>query len=64
MAKKQLYSVQPKKDKNVIKFTIKPELHKLPNKLHFEIQLNSHAIVYEDRRFKKPKHKGKIYNDD
>ena len=64
MAKKQFYSVQLKKDKNVIKFTIKPELHKLPNKLHLAAQISYPAIVYEDKRFKKPKHKGKLYNDD
>ena len=63
MAKK-VYTVQPKKDKSVIKFTIKPELHKLPNKLHLDAQINYPARIHEDKRFKKPKHKSKIYNDD
>lgn len=63
MAKK-VYIVQPKKDKSVIKFTIKTELHKLPNKLHLDAQINYPAKVHEDKRFKKPKHKGKIYADD
>lgn len=64
MAKKQLHSVQPKKDKSVIKFTIKTEVYKLPNKLHLDAQINYPARIHEDKRFKKPKHKGKIYNDD
>lgn len=64
MVKKQLHSVQPKKDKSVIKFTIKTEVYKLPNKLHLDAQINYPARVHEDKRFKKPKHKGKIYNDD
>jgi hypothetical protein len=63
MAKK-VYTVQPKKDKSIIKFTLKTELHKLPNKLHLDAQINYPARVHEDKRFKKPKHKGKIYNDD
>ena len=63
MAKK-VYTVQPKKDKSVIKFTIKTELYKLPNKLHLDAQINYPARVHEDKRFKKPKHKDKIYNDD
>jgi hypothetical protein len=63
MAKK-VYAVQPKKDKSIIKFTIKTELYKLPNKLHLDAQINYPARVHEDKRFKKPKHKDKIYNDD
>ena len=63
MAKK-VYTVQLKKDKSVIKFTIKTELHKLPNKLHLDAQINYPAKVHEDKRFKKPKHKGTIYTDD
>ena len=63
MAKKQLHSVQPKKDKSVIKFTIKPELHKLPNKLHLDAQINYPARVHEDKRFKKPKHKSKVFDE-
>ena len=62
MAKK-VYTVQPKKDKSIIKFTIKTELYKLPNKLHLDAQINYPARVQEDKRFKKPKHKGNIYND-
>ena len=61
---KRIHTVQPKKDKSVIKFTIKTELYKLPNKLHLDAQINYPARVHEDKRFKKPKHKGKIYNDD
>ena len=63
MAKK-VYTVQPKKDKSVIKFTIKTELHKLPNKLHLDAQINYPAKVHEDKRFKKPKHKGEDLHDD
>ena len=63
MAKK-VYTVQPKKDKSIIKFTIKTELYKLPNKIHLDAQINYPARVHEDKRFKKPKHKDKIYNDD
>lgn len=63
MAKK-VYTVQPKKDKSIIKFTIKTELYKLPNKLHLDAQINYPARVHEDKRFKKPKYKDKIYNDD
>jgi hypothetical protein len=43
---------------------LKTELYKLPNKLHLDAQINYPARVHEDKRFKKPKHKGKIYNDD
>lgn len=63
MAKKQLHSVQPKKDKSIIKFTIKPELHKLPNKLHLDAQINYPARVHEDKRFKKPKYKSKVFDE-
>ena len=63
MAKK-VYTVQPKKDKSIIKFTIKTDLSKIPNKLQLDAQINYPARVHEDKRFKKPKQKGKIYNDD
>jgi hypothetical protein len=60
---KRIHTVQPKKDKNVMSFILKTELHKLPNKIHLDAQINYPARVHEDKRFKKPKHKGKVFDD-
>ena len=61
---KQLHSVQPKKDKSVISFTIKTDYSKIPNKMHLDAQISYPARIHEDKRRKKPKHKGKIYSED
>jgi hypothetical protein len=60
---KQLHSVQPKKDKKVLSFKVVTDLSKIPNKLHLDAQINYPARVHEDKRFKRPKHKGKVFDD-
>lgn len=61
---KRIHQVTPKKDNKVISFIIKTDLTKLPNKMHLDAQISYPARVHEDKRRKKPKHKGKIFNDD
>lgn len=34
------------------------------NLLHFEVQKRTRSTTFEDRRFKKPKHKSKTYDLD
>lgn len=61
---KRIHQVNPKKDNKVISFIIKTDLTKIPNKMHLDAQISYPARVHEDKRRKKPKHKGKIFNDD
>ena len=61
---KRIHQVNSKKDNKVISFIIKTDLTKLPNKMHLDAQISYPARVHEDKRRKKPKHKGKIFNDD
>ena len=34
------------------------------NEMHFEVQRNTRATVIENKKYKKPKHKGKIFDED
>lgn len=63
--KTKIYQVQPpksKKEKN--SFTVSVDILRSPNKMHLATQINYPAKVFEDKRFKKPKHKNKIYDLD
>lgn len=65
MSKKKSKTYQvvvPKDDKNTI--TIKVDTSKLPNPMHLDAQLRFPALVQEDKRRKKPKHKNKIFEED
>ena len=57
MKQKTYQTTQPKKSKT--SFTISTNWLSVPNKLHLDAQIHHTAKVYEDRRFKKPKHKNK-----
>lgn len=46
-----------------MKFKIKVDYSKIPNKLHLDAQINNPARIHEDKRFKKPKHKNKLYEE-
>lgn len=52
----------PKADENSAK--IKADDASLPNKMHFEVQLKTKRVVFEDRRKKAPKHKGKAFDEE
>ena len=60
MKQKTHQTVKPK-DKKKISFKIQIDPTSLPNKMHLDAQINYPARVHEDKRFKKPKHKNKIY---
>lgn len=50
--------------KNKNKLKIKVDQTKVPNKLHFDVQRSTRAVVYDDRRKKDPKHKAKVYDEE
>ena len=60
--KQKTYQTQKPKD-NKIKFKIKVDYSKIPNKFHLDAQINNPARIHEDKRFKKPKHKNKLYEE-
>ena len=62
--KQKHYQTTEKKNKNKISFKIQIDPTKLPNKLHLDAQISYPARIHEDKRFKKPKHKNKIFDLD
>jgi hypothetical protein len=63
--KNKLYQTTKKKTlKEKLSFTIQTNLSKIPNKMHLEAQINNPARVHEDKRFKKPKHKKKAFEEE
>lgn len=63
--KTKIYQVQPQKSrKEKNSFTVSVDILRSPNKMHLDAQINYPAKVFEDKRFKKPKHKNKIYDLD
>lgn len=62
MKNKMYQTTKPKDTKIILK--IKVDQTKLPNKFHLDAQINNPARVHEDRRFKKPKHKHKVYEEE
>lgn len=63
MKQKTHQTVQPK-NKKKISFKIKVDPVSLPNKMHLDAQINYPARIHEDKRFKKPKHKNKVFDLD
>ena len=61
--KQKTYQTTKSKDKKKITFKIKVDPTKLPNKMHLAAQISNPARVHEDKRFKKPKHKNKLYEE-
>ena len=57
----QTQSSKAKKDQ--FSFKIKVDPTTIPNKLHLETQIKYSAKVHEDKRFKKPKHKNKLFEE-
>lgn len=62
MKRKTYETNAPKKDEN--RKTLKVDDSSLPNKMHFEVQLKTKRVVFEDRRKKAPKHKGKSFDEE
>lgn len=62
--KQKHYQTQKPKDKKKISFKIQIDPTSLPNKMHLDAQINYPARIHEDKRFKKPKHKNKIFDVD
>ena len=60
--KQKTYQTQKPKD-NKIKFKIKVDHTKIPNKFHLDEQINNPVRIHEDKRFKKPKHKKKVFDE-
>ena len=62
--KNKLYQTTKKKTlKEKLSFTISTDLSKIPNKMHWDAQISYPARIHEDKRFKKPKHKNKSYDE-
>lgn len=56
------YQVQaPKKPSNIM--YVKVDASKIPNRDRLESRLRNKAVTFEDRRFKKPKHKPNYQED-
>lgn len=51
----------PKKPSNIIYVKVDPT--KVPNRERLEARLKNRAVTFEDRRFKKPKHKVNYQED-
>jgi hypothetical protein len=63
--KQKTYQTQKPKDKSKkITFKIKVDPTKIPNKMHLDAQINNPSRVHEDKRFKKPKHKNKVFDEE
>lgn len=63
MKQKHYQTQKPKSNSKKITFKIKVDPTSLPNKMHLDAQINNPAHIFEDRRFKKPKHKNKVFED-
>lgn len=63
MKQKTYQTIKPKTQKEKFSFKIKVDYSKIPNKMHLDAQINNPARVHDDKRFKKPKHKNKIYEE-
>ena len=62
--KNKLYQTTKKKTlKEKLSFTISTDLSKIPNKMHLNAQISYPVRIHEDKRFKKPKHKNKSYDE-
>lgn len=61
---KRLHQVIAKKKDKALSFKISVDPTKLPNKMHLDAQISYPARIHEDKRFKKLKHKGKLYPED
>ena len=57
MKRKMFETPKPKDKKNVIHIVVDPLSR---NELHFEVQRRTRVHVFDDRRKRKPKHKGKL----
>lgn len=64
MKYKTYQTTKSKDNSKKITFKIKVDPTKLPNKMHLNAQINNPALVHEDKRFKKPKYKKKIFEVD
>lgn len=58
---KQMYETREKKNKNIIQVQV--DFVHAPSMIHKYGALKNKAQVFEDRRFKKPKHKLKYMED-
>ena len=63
MKQKVYQTTKSKRQNKVISFKINVDPTKLPNKMHLDAQINYPARVHEDKRFKKLKHKNKLYEE-
>jgi hypothetical protein len=64
MRQKTYQTQEPKSNSKKITLKIKVDHSKIPNKMHLEAQINNPARVHEDKRFKKPKHKKKVFDNE
>ena len=64
MKQKTYQTTEPKNKTKKISFKIKVDPTKIPNKMHLDVQINNPSRVHEDKRFKKPKHKKKTYEEE
>lgn len=60
--KKRMYETKVPKSKNIVG-RIDPNTLKAPNPELLYARIKNRAATFEDRRFKKPKHKGKVFED-
>lgn len=59
--KTKMYEVRPKKNKNIVKVEV--DVTKLPSAVHKYGALNNRAVVFDDRRKRKPKYKPNYMED-
>ena len=59
--KTKMYEVRPKKNKNVVHVEV--DVTKLPSAVHKYGALNNKAVVFDDRRKRKPKYKPNYTED-
>lgn len=57
----KMYEVKPPKKKNVI--SVQVDVTKLPSAVHKYGALNNKAVVFDDRRKRKPKYKPNYMED-
>lgn len=61
--KKKMYTTTQKIKTNKIVKKVEIDLTSIPNKMHLDSQILYPARVHEDKRFKKPKHKNKMFDE-
>lgn len=63
MKQKTYQTIIQKVNNKKITIKIENDPFSIPNKLHLQNQINNPSRIFEDKRFKKPRHKKKVFEE-